>query len=432
MNKKIDARTAAAQCLAKVTNGASLSPQIPLFEARVNERDRALFRQLCYGVLRVYPKLDGIIKQLVKKPLKAKDADVRMLMMLGIYQLSDMRTPDHAAVNSTVAATKGLKKPWAKGLINGVLRQWQRQHDTLSQQLTPAETHAHPAWLYQAITEAWPEQAHTIMAQNNTHPPMCLRVNQQQVTRDLYLQQLTDNNIAANSCQHAPEGIRLQQPIAVEQLPGFPEGSVSVQDEAPQLCAALLDLKPKQRVLDACCAPGGKTCHILELEPALENLVALDIDESRLQRVTENLDRLALTATLQSGDAADTDSWWDRQLFDRILLDAPCSATGVIRRNPDIKLHRTPEDIAQLVKLQRKILDALWLTLKPQGLLLYATCSILPQENEQVIAAFCAQHENAEHLPIDAEWGAPQSHGRQLFPQAEGHDGFYYALLRRQ
>ncbi|WP_339671121.1 16S rRNA (cytosine(967)-C(5))-methyltransferase RsmB [Dasania marina] len=431
MSKAQDCRATAARCLASVSKGSSLSQQIPEFEAQVSERDRALFRQLCYGVLRWQPKLEGLSGQLLQKPFKTKDCDIHMLILLGIYQLSDMRIPDHAAVSATVNATRALKKPWAKNLVNGVLRQWQRNREQLEQQLSPAQQLAHPEWLHQAIQNAWPEQAEQIQNANNQHPPMCLRVNSQKSTRDDYLQQLLNADIAAQACSHAPAGIRLQQATGVQQLPQFAEGWVSVQDEAPQLGVALLDLQPGQRVLDMCCAPGGKTCHMLEAQPELAQLLAVDIDQQRLLRVGENLQRLHLQAELKCSDATQLDDWWDGQPFDRILLDAPCSGTGVIRRNPDIKAHRRPEDIVQLAELQLEILTALWPSLKPGGLLLYATCSILPDENELVVAAFCQQQADAEHCPIAAEWGLERPYGRQLFPQPDGHDGFYYALLRK-
>lgn len=429
--KGLDSRAAAALCLGAVTGGASLSQQLPIYEQRVKARDRALYRQLCYGTLRWYPKLAACLQPLLDKPLKAKDRDVEMLLLLGLYQLSELRVPDHAAVSATVAATRDLKKHWAKGLVNAVLRNWQRRGNDIDNSLGEAQRAAHPEWLHRALRDAWPEQADAIEAANNGHPPMCLRVNRLQQSREDYLNRLRADNIEATACEFAPEGLRLTQPVDVDQLPGFEQGAVSVQDEAPQLSAALLQLAPGQRLLDACCAPGGKTGHCLETEPQLAELLALDIDAGRLQRVRENLDRLHLQATLQSADAAAVDSWWDKLPFDRILLDAPCSATGVIRRNPDIKLHRQAADIEQLHKLQLQILEALWQTLMPGGLLLYATCSVLPAENEQVVAEFLSSCGTAEHIEIEAEWGVARPFGRQLFPRENSHDGFYYALLRK-
>ena len=424
-------RAQAALCLAAISRGASLKQTLPQFEQNIEEKDQALYRQLCYGVLRDYPRLYGLANQLLKKPFKTKDNDVLMLILLGIYQLSETRIPDHAAVSATVGACKALKKLWAKNLVNGVLRQWQRNSESLIKNLSPAAASAHPDWLYGKINKAWPEQAASVFKANNNHPPMTLRVNQQQVGREDYLKHLADAQIAASPCQFAAEGIQLQEAVAVNRLPGFEQGWVSVQDEAPQLGTALLDLQAQQRVLDTCCAPGGKACHILEAEPKLKQLVAIDIDEQRLMRVHENLARLQLNAEVICCDALTVDDWWDGQSFDRILLDAPCSATGVIRRNPDIKLHRTPEDIEALAQLQLQLLKALWPTLKPGGLLLHATCSILPQENEKLVQTFCEQNPSAIHREIVADWGLARPFGRQLLPQLDGHDGFYYALLQK-
>lgn len=431
MAKTLDCRAAAALCLTTVSNGASLSQQLPLFEVRVLDKDRALFRQLCYGVLRFQPRLQTQAKQLLSKQFKHKDLDLLMLLLLGGYQLFETRIPDHAAVDATVAATKDLKKPWAKNLVNGVLREWQRQAETLTAALTEQQQLAHPKWLYKAITKAWPEQAHAIMQANNEHPPMCLRINTQKTDRESYQQALIEYEVDSTACQHAATGLRLEQAVGVERLPGFFDGYCSVQDEAPQLSADLLELKPGLRVLDTCCAPGGKTCHLLEAEPKLAEVVGLDIDAERLKRVEQNLQRLQLKATLVCADAGDTDSWWDGQSFDRLLLDAPCSATGVIRRNPDIKLHRNAEDIKQLSILQLSLLRQLWITLKPGGLLLYATCSILPDENERVVQAFCEAQHDANHRVIEADWGEARPYGRQLFPGADSHDGFFYALIEK-
>lgn len=432
MARKLDCRAAAAQCLAAIVKGSSLSQQLPATEPLVTEKDHALLRQLCYGVLRLQPRLNAIANQLLRKPFKAKDQDILMLILLGGYQLSETRIPDHAAVAATVGATTALKKPWAKGLVNGVLREWQRKASTLNNHLSLHEQLAHPLWLHQQIQRAWPEHAQAIQEANNQHPPMCIRINTQRTTRDDYQQALTEVEINSQPCEFAPEGLRLHQAVTVNRLPGFFEGLVSVQDEAPQLSAELLELKAGQRVLDICCAPGGKTCHLLEAEPALAEVVALDIDAKRLERVEQNLSRLQLRANLVCADASATDEWWDGNGFDRLLVDAPCSATGVIRRNPDIKLHRNADDIQQLATLQLALLNNVWPTLKTGGLLLYATCSILPDENERLIAQFCAAQDCAEHIAINAPWGEARSFGRQLFPQPNGHDGFYYALIRKK
>lgn len=424
-------RAVAAQCLAEISAGRSLNHCIDDYEQQLPDKDRGLYRELCYGSLRLFPKLEGIANQLLKKPLKKKDADIKMLIIIGLYQLTETRIPDHAAIDSIVKAAIAMKKPWAKGLVNAVLRNWQRSSEQLLEQLKPSQSHAFPEWLYKRLQQSWPMQLEQICTASNSHPPMCLRVNQLKVSRDDYLEQLENSNITAHCCDHAEQGVRLSKPVGVFSLPGFEDGLVSVQDESAQLCARLLELKENHRVLDACAAPGGKTCHILEEQPKLDSLIALEISEQRLVKIQENLDRLSLMAQLVSADATDLASWWDQQAFDRILLDAPCSATGVIRRNPDIKIHRTPKDIEQLNSLQLSLLKQLWSTLAPGGLMLYATCSILPEENTQLVEHFCQTTEDASHQPIDASWGIEQHYGRQLLPEQGSHDGFYYALIRK-
>ncbi|MCY1174449.1 Ribosomal RNA small subunit methyltransferase B [compost metagenome] len=288
---------------------------------------------------------------------------------------------------------------------------------------------AHPRWLQKSLKAFWPEQWEAICAANNAHPPMILRVNRRHHSREAYLELLREAGLEASACQYSVDGILLAQACDVRGLPGFDQGWVSVQDEAAQLAADLLDLAPGQRVLDACCAPGGKTCHLLEAEAKLQSVVAIDLEAKRLTRVRENLDRLGLDAQLIACDARDTASWWDGKGFQRILLDAPCSATGVIRRHPDIKLTRQADDIPALAALQGELLDALWPTLEVGGMLLYATCSSLPTENTEVIDAFLVRTPGARELDLATEAGLRQPHGRQLLAQEGGHDGFYYAKL---
>lgn len=427
-----DPRQAAARCLAAVIGGASLSKELPLAERGLAFQHRPLFRELCYGTLRRYWRLHGALSPLFKKPLKNKDSDVRMLIYLGAYQLFYTRVPSHAVINTTVEAAKALGKPWAAGLINALLRRCQRDGEALFADLNDADLAAMPGWLYQALSRSWPGHLAQIIDANGSYPPMCLRVNPGQHTREQYLQLLADAELDANPCEFAEHGLRLTQPCAVELLPGFAEGAASVQDEAAQLCCALLDLAPGQRVLDACAAPGGKSGAILESQPGLAELVALDVDEQRLSRVSDNLQRLGLSASLVAADARDTESWWDGRGFDRILLDAPCSATGVLRRNPDILIHRKAKDIAALSDLQLDLLDAMWKCLKPGGQLLYATCSVLPQENSDNVQRFLDRHSDAELLPIEANWGLAQPAGRQLLPSTGGADGFFYARLGRR
>ncbi len=260
---------------------------------------------------------------------------------------------------------------------------------------------------------------------------MTLRINTRRLDRETCLARLEAAGIAARAAPLAPTGVYLDTPQSVESLPGFTDGELSIQDEAAQLCAGLLAPSAGERVLDACCAPGGKTGHLLEYQPGLRELVALDSDAERLERVSENLQRLGLAATLRAADAGAVEDWWDGAPFDRILLDAPCSATGVIRRHPDIKLLRRPDDVAKLATVQGRLLNRLWQTLAPGGRLLYATCSVLPAENDAVVGAFAADRGDCRVLPIDTDGGLATSCGRQLFPRPDGHDGFYYALLEK-
>jgi len=428
----VQVRVAAVKVLLAVTrDGVSLNQCLPELMAQVVERDRPLLQDLCYGTLRWYPRLNTLLKVLLEKPFRSKDQDIHVLLACALYQIMVTRIPDHAAVNETVAVIKKLKKPWAKGLVNGVLRRFIRERESLNAQLADKGIylHAHPKWLCKRIEQAWPQQASAIFAANNHPGPMTLRVNTLRQSRAEYLETLQAAGIEAQATALSEDGVQLHKASGVDAIPGFVDGLLSVQDEAAQLAAQLLQLEPGQRVLDACCAPGGKTCHILEREAKLTELVALDIDDSRLERVKENFARLNVQSTLIAADAAATEQWWDGQRFDRILLDAPCSATGVIRRHPDIKLLRKPDDIARLAELQAELLDALWPLLKSGGKLLYATCSILPEENDASIAAFIARQGDAEVLTISAEIGRQTPLGRQLLPTIDGHDGFYYALL---
>ena len=425
-------RLAAAKALTAVLNGkASLNSSLPLQLDKVEARDRGLTQDLAFGTARWYPRLSALANKLLQKPFKAADADVEALLLVGLYQLLYTRIPAHAAIGETVGCAEKLKKPWAKGLLNAVLRNAQRESEALLAELEhdPVVRTAHPRWLQKSLKAFWPQQWEAICAANNAHPPMILRVNRRHKTRDQYLQLLAESDVQAQPCVYSRDGIVLAEACDVRNLPGFAEGWISVQDEAAQLAADLLDLAPGQRVLDACCAPGGKTCHILEAEPQLAGVVAVDLEAKRLVRVRENLERLGLSAELIAADGRDTATWWDGKPFQRILLDAPCSATGVIRRHPDIKLTRQPDDIAALASLQGELLDAMWQTLEVGGILLYATCSTLPTENTEVIEAFLARTPGARELDIAGQFGIKQPHGRQLLAQEGGHDGFYYAKL---
>lgn len=422
-------RVAAASILKDVlTRGRSLNDSLPALSQTFNDpRDRALLQALTFGVCRWYFQLSDIANTLLKKPFKEKDQDIYALILLGLYQLIHMRIAEHAAIGETVAAADTLKKSWAKGLINAILREYQRHpKDAVSEE----GRLAHPAWFIGKIKKAYPADWQHIVEANNIHPPLSLRVNQQRVSREDYVKKLMDAGIHSEIIAETDAGITLQTPMDVTQLPGFAAGDVSVQDGAAQIAAELLQLESGQFILDACAAPGGKTAHILERQPDAR-LLALDIDADRLKRVDENLQRLQLTATCKTADAGVLLTWWDKTPFDRILLDAPCSATGVIRRHPDIKLLRHPEDLATLAEKQIQLLNTLWETLKPGGLLLYVTCSIFPDENTKILQQFLETHPLAREEKIHSAWGKACAIGKQILPGMHGMDGFYFARLRK-
>jgi 16S rRNA (cytosine967-C5)-methyltransferase len=425
----LDARAAAARIVAKVLLGKSLNQVMPGLLTEVPDRDQGLAQQLSYGTLRQFHRLKAVLDQLIDKPLRAKDGDVSALLLVGLYQLDALRVPDHAAVATTVEATKALGKPWAKGLANAVLRRFLRERESLLAGIGDAAGASHPKWLYKKIHKQWPQAAASILRANNGQPPMSLRVNSRMLTAEAYLDKLLTANIAARPSTLCPQGVRLEQPMDVNALPGFTGGEASVQDEAAQLAAVLLGTQAGERVLDACSAPGGKACHILELQPALSELVAADVDGQRLEKVVENLDRLKLKATLLTIDAAAPAGLIAPDSFDRILVDAPCSASGVIRRHPDVKVLRRPEDIESMAAQQLEILLGLWPALKPGGLLLYATCSIFDEENSQVVEKFLQQQPDAQHEIPAGSWGEVARYGRQLLPSDDGPDGLFYCFL---
>ncbi|MFY0992909.1 16S rRNA (cytosine(967)-C(5))-methyltransferase RsmB [Halomonas sp. C05BenzN] len=427
-------RAAAARALVPViTAKGSLAD---LDDHQVVARDRALFKALCYGTCRTLPRLEALAARLLVKPFKARDADVQALLLIGIHQLLYLRIPAHAAVGETAGASRLLGKEWATRVINGCLRRMQRESAELQAEVDrdPAVALLHPKWLLKALRQAWPDDWRAICAANNVPGPMTLRVNRRHGDREAYLSRLTDAGLDARLCLHAPDGVTLDTPCDVRALPGFEEGHVSVQDEAAQLAAVLLGPvlapRPGARVLDACCAPGGKTAHLLELFDI--DLHAVDNDAVRLARVEDALARLGLSARLSHGDATQSD-WWDGTPFDTILLDAPCSGSGVIRRHPDIKRLRRPSDIPRLAELQARLLDNLWSLLRPGGTLLYATCSVFPEENAEQIEAFLGRTPDAgSTTPHEVAWGRRAGAGRQLLPAADSHDGFFYARLVKQ
>lgn len=425
-------RLLAAQALTSVLeHKGSLASSLPKALEAAEHGDRALIQQLCYGTCRHFPQLELIAQQLLHKSMKPQDQDIYALILMGLYQIKAMRTPDYAAVDATVQAAKASGKRWADKLINGVLRSYIRGGADLAEVLNEHDAYRynHPQWLISKLSNHWPDHWQDILAANDPQGALTLRVNTRKISRDDYLVALAQAGHLATVCQYSHVGVQLKKPSDVIQLPGFEEGWFSVQDEAPQLCTQLLELESGQRILDACAAPGGKTCHLLEAQDV--TVVAVELEERRIGRMKDNLFRMDLQAQVICADASEPDQWWDGQLFDRILLDAPCSATGVIRRNPDIKVLRSNEDILELAQLQLKLLNNLWPLLQPGGYLLYATCSVLRQENDRLVTRFLKQQPQAQHCPIVADWGIDLDIGRQLFPNPSSHDGFYYAKLHK-
>jgi len=431
----MNVRATAAKVLNQVVEqGQSLSNALPAAQKEMSPKDKALLQVLCYGVLRTLPRLDFFCRSLMNKPLKGKQRALHFLILVGMYQLLYTRIPSHAAVGETVNGTKALKKPALKGMVNGVLRSFLRDQDALVAKADLQDTlkYCHPRWLVKRLQAAYgEEQAGAIMFENNQQAPMWLRVNSKHHDREQYQALLNEVELPSFTAEDDvnADALRLEKATDVYRLPGFEEGWVSVQDGAAQLAAHYLDPQPDDLILDACAAPGGKTVHMLERQPLIKQMVAVDADEKRLVRIQENLDRLKLSATVIHGDASKPDNWWKGDQFDRILCDAPCSATGVIRRHPDIRWLRRDSDIAELVSLQKEILNALWKKLKPGGILLYATCSILPDENNLQVDAFLAETSDAIILPLSSNENGKT--GRQLLPNEDTMDGFYYAKLQK-
>lgn len=391
---------------------------------------RALIQELSYGTLRWYHELHGIAELFLAQPLKKRDADIHALLLVGLYQLRHLRVADHAAVDATVEAASVLGKPWAKRLLNACLRASLREEERIQAVLGASEElrFSHPEWLIAAVRRDFPAAWERLLNANNQRPPMSLRVNVARVARSKYHALLAKHGIDASVHPRVDCAIVLREPVPVDRLPGFREGLVSVQDAAAQRAAILLDAQPGCRVLDACAAPGGKTAHILERLPSAD-VTALDVDPERLERVRENLARLGLRAHLVAADAMEPTRWWDGRPFDRVLVDAPCSATGVIRRHPDIKVRREAGDIPKLLHTQSRILDAVWPCLAPSGKLQYVTCSILPEENALQIKGFLARHPDAVAQPIEP--GAEPT-GKQIITGDDDMDGFFYASVYKR
>ena len=394
-------------------------------------------RALAYGSLRWHCRYAKMLDHLLAKPLRPRDRDIFALLSVGLFQLFEGREPAYAAVSATVEAARLLGRPRLAGLVNGVLRRAQRESDGLRAlaMQTPSGLFAHPDWLIDALRDDWAEACEGILHANQQPPPMWLRANALRTSRAALHRQLVASGIDCEAPDRFPYALRLAQPLPVSSLPGFAEGLMSVQDAAAQLAAPLVDARPGMRVLDACAAPGGKTTHLQESAGGALSLTALDHDETRLARVEDNLSRLGVSAGLVVGDASQPDDWWDGLPFDRILVDAPCSATGVIRRHPDIRFLRRPADIEPLARRQRAILDALWPLLADGGRLVYATCSVLRRENQTVMQGFLGGHADARERPVrlpaaELARSAPGP-GLQLLPGDADTDGFYYAVAEK-
>jgi 16S rRNA (cytosine967-C5)-methyltransferase len=402
---------------------------------------RPATQSLAFGTVRWYFELEGCLATLLDRPAAKLDAEVRALMLVGLFQLLHGATPAHAAVSETVEAARALGRPRASGLVNAVLRRFQRERAAVvaAAHATRAARHAHPDWMLDAFARDWPQAWESIAAAGNAEPPMWLRVNARRTTREDYLARLVSAGLAAEAVAYAPEALRLAEPAAVDALPGFADGDVSVQDAAAQLAPRFLAAAPGQRVLDACAAPGGKACHVAELEPDLAELVAVELDAGRAARIESNLARLRLAARVIVGDCAQPAAWWDGRPFDRILLDVPCSGTGVIRRHPDIKLLRRAADIAGFTTQQAALLRACWGLLAPGGRLVYASCSVLSEENAGVVGAFLAGEPAAVEVTESARLLLPGAlpwrlagPGCALPSGAADADGFYYACLEKK
>jgi 16S rRNA (cytosine967-C5)-methyltransferase len=414
--------------LAESNNEAVIDP------SRVDPRNVAFAKHLAYGVLRWLGALEWLSAQLLRRPLKTRDRDIHRLVLIGLYQLWRDSTEPYAAVHESAQCARQLGKPWAVAVINAVLRRFQRERDSLLERLAEQDDrYAHPPWMLATLRQDWPDDWKSIVTANNQPAPLWLRLRRDLDTSEIK-RQLEREGYICDPHAFAPDALRISPATAVSELPGFNDGVISVQDPAAQLAADLLNLAPGQRVLDACSAPGGKTGHALEIEPEI-SMTALDRAPGRLKLVRQNLARLGLDAlpglVLLDADAAEPGSWWDGKPFQRILLDAPCTASGVIRRHPEIKWLRTPGQLDEAVALQARLLDSLWPLLEPGGILLYATCSVFKDENNRQIEQFLGRHPDAELTEIDAEWGHRPDAGRQILPGEYDMDGFYYARLRK-
>jgi 16S rRNA (cytosine967-C5)-methyltransferase len=436
-NSPLNERLAVMRVLQRVIEGESLSKSLPAAQLQLTDaRQRAYVQAISYGALRFYHRICAVLDLLMNRPLKSRDLDIRCLLLAGLYELYENRSPDYAVVSGWVNCADDAGKNWAKGLVNGILRNFVRSREQLLERVMsdPVARYASPSWLIDTVRRDWPDAWEAMLQAGLSQAPMILRVNLSRTTRDDYLRALTAEDIVAEPVEAVESAIRLSAPIDVTQLPGFETGLVSVQDTSAQLAAVLLNPQPGDRVLDACAAPGGKAMHLLEYQPGMAELIAVESDRERAKRIDENLFRageLRQKVKVKLADAADIDSWWDERPFQRILLDVPCSASGVIRRHPDIKLLRRRDDVEDLVRVQAELLSRLWPVLAPGGILLYCTCSIFKAENELQAQAFLAQNHDARSQSLSIPFAQDRDAGQQIFPGAADADGFFYAAFSK-
>jgi len=433
-------RLTALNWLIQVNEGRSVNELLAIKPENLNPQEIAQAKNILFGCLRYFHQLKTITESLMDKPLKAKDLDVLLSVIIGLYQLNYLSTPDHAAISESVELVKKRKKNWATGLVNGLLRRYQRESESIESGLEKSVqfNYSHPGWMVKKIKNDWPTESDNIFQQNNLKAPMTLRVNTQKITRSDYIQKLSELEFAAIPNSLATDGVDLNSPCDVFQLPGFTEGEVTVQDGAPQLAVELLSLEGAKEILDGCAAPGGKTGHIIQRAPEAQ-VTAVELSESRAEKISQTLDRLGLKCDLQVSDFLETDNWWKGQMFDRILLDVPCSASGVIRRNPDIKLHRKSTDLKALCEIQYQMLEKAWAMLADDGVIVYATCSIFKQENQDQIERFVQQLSESEdkyefaQMPanIGQQLNTRASVGYQVLPGENNMDGFYLCGIKK-
>lgn len=429
-NASASVRAEAARAIARVMAGRSLDDALAACDVTaLTTQNRSLLRALAYGVVREHTLLTSLAARMLDKPLE-KQPEVQALLLCGLHQLRSMRMPAHAAVAETVNGVALLEAHWARGMVNAVLRRYQRERRELEDALPtdPVVRQSHPTWMVDAIRRDWPRVWKKVLLENNEQAPLVLRVNRRRSSAAEYLQRLPGAGLAGQAVAGTPDAVALDEAVPIEKIPGFSEGLVSVQDASAQLAVEVLAPAASQRVLDACAAPGGKAAHLLERHDC--EVTALDLDPHRLQRVEETLARLQLKAAVRAGDARQPKGWWDGTPFDRILLDAPCSGLGVIRRHPDIKWLRRAADIPRMAQVQLEMLHALWPLLAPGGTLLYSVCSVLAAEGLDVVTRFLENEPAARSRPIDAPWGEAQQHGRRLAPGG-AFDGFYFAILHK-